>query len=367
MASIVSMLVSLSAICCCLSPCRAVLHSYIPAIQQNIGQRDALIATCFHLGFSHVEILSFLTLSHGIRLSLRHLKRILGNQGLFRQRNYSSPHEIISAVERELRESGSSIGYRLMHQRLRNDYGLVVDKETVRLILKTEDPEGVERRSRRRLKRRKYYAKGPNYIWHIDGYDKLKPFGFCIHGAIDGYSRRILWLEASVTNNDPSVIAEYYCDCIKQVGGAPRIVRADEGTENCNVAGIQCFLRRNGTDSFAGDKSFLYGRSLSNQRIEAWWSFLRKTDSDWWIKLFKDIRDAGIYCDFNPIHVECLKFCFMKLIQDELKHVAEHWNLHRIRPCRNSDSPAGRPDVLYFLPELEEAMDYSTPVPSDEI
>jgi len=114
-----------------------------------------------------------------------------------------------------------------MVQRLGNDYGLVVDKETVRFILKTLDPEGVERRSRQRLKCQKYYAKGPNYIWHIDGYDKLKPFRFCIHGTIDGYSRRILWLEASVTNNDPSVIAEYYCDCIKQVGGAPRIVRAD--------------------------------------------------------------------------------------------------------------------------------------------
>jgi hypothetical protein len=22
--------------------------------------------------------------------------------------------------------------------------------------------------------------KGPNYIWHIDNYDKLKPFGICI-------------------------------------------------------------------------------------------------------------------------------------------------------------------------------------------
>lgn len=57
----------------------------------------------------------------------------------------------------------------------------------------------------------------------------------------------------------------------------------------------------------------------------------------------------------------------MKLIQDELKRVAEHWNVHRIRPSINSDSPAGRPDVLYFLPELEETMDYSSPVPSDEM
>ena len=29
-------------------------------------------------------------------------------------------------------------------------------------------------------------------MWHIDGYDKLKPFDFAIHGAIDGYSRKIL-------------------------------------------------------------------------------------------------------------------------------------------------------------------------------
>lgn len=65
-----------------------------------------------------------------------------------------------------------------MVQRLRNDYGLVVDKETVHPILKTLDPEGVERRSSWRLKCRKYYAKGPDYIWHIDGFDKLKPFSF---------------------------------------------------------------------------------------------------------------------------------------------------------------------------------------------
>ena len=29
--------------------------------------------------------------------------------------------------------------------------------------------------------------KSPNYVWHADGMDKLKPFGFAIHGCIDGY------------------------------------------------------------------------------------------------------------------------------------------------------------------------------------
>lgn len=26
----------------------------------------------------------------------------------------------------------------------------------------------------------------PNFLWHIDGYDELKPYGFAIHGCIDG-------------------------------------------------------------------------------------------------------------------------------------------------------------------------------------
>lgn len=28
---------------------------------------------------------------------------------------------------------------------------------------------------------------GPNYVWHLDGYDKLKPYGFAIHACIDGF------------------------------------------------------------------------------------------------------------------------------------------------------------------------------------
>lgn len=31
-----------------------------------------------------------------------------------------------------------------------------------------------------------FVKKGPNYTWHLDGYDKLKPYGFCIHGCMDG-------------------------------------------------------------------------------------------------------------------------------------------------------------------------------------
>ena len=47
--------------------------------------------------------------------------------------------------------------------------------------------------------------------------------------------------------------------------GTPRILRCDLGTENCNVAFLQPFLRHNGTDCFAGEHSFRYGKSVSNQ------------------------------------------------------------------------------------------------------
>lgn len=55
-------------------------------------------------------------------------------------------------------------------------------------------------RSRRRLQRRVYHNKGPNYLWHLDAYDKLKPYGICIHGCIDGFSRHIMWLKAGTVN-----------------------------------------------------------------------------------------------------------------------------------------------------------------------
>ena len=32
----------------------------------------------------------------------------------------------------------------------------------------------------------------------MDGNDKLKPYGISIHGCIDGYSRKVLWLQVMI-------------------------------------------------------------------------------------------------------------------------------------------------------------------------
>jgi hypothetical protein len=273
--------------------------------------RNETIEKYFHLGFNQAEILAFLTCCHGVSLSLRQLKRVLAQRGLRKQKNISDLGLVISTIERELQGSGSNVGYRNMWQRLVNDHHLVVNKETVRHALRLIDPDGTARRLRHRLQRRQYVTKGPNFIWHIDGYDKLKPFGFCVHGCIDGYSRRILWLEVGLSNNNPAVIAKYFVDCVQ------------------SVAAIQRFFRDDSHDSFAGYKSFMYGRSVANQRIEAWWSQLRRKCAGWWINHFKDLRDSGVFCDANIIHTECLKCCYMPVLRNELQRAARHWNTHR--------------------------------------
>jgi len=84
--------------------------------------------------------------------------------------------------------------------------GLSVRMEDVRQILVHLDPEGVSLKRARSIRRRAYYAAGTNYIWHLDGYDKLKPVGLCISGCICGFSRRLTWLYVYYTNNDPRVI-----------------------------------------------------------------------------------------------------------------------------------------------------------------
>lgn len=346
-----------------------MLPNYIPVQTQTVMSRDELIETYFHLGLSGPEILSFLSQAHNIQLSLRQLRRILKSLGCKRRQYQSDVAQIINAIETEICSSGQIIGYRAMHQRLITYHGLTVKREVVRHALKILDPEGVEQRTNRRFRRRKYCAKGPNYLWHIDGYDKLKPFGFGVHGCIDGYSRRILWLEVSYSNNDPHIVVRYFLDYVKELGGTARIIRGDCGTENVLIEKYQRFFRRSSHDSFSGDKSFMYGRSTSNQRIESWWSILRRGCSEWWISFFKDMRDSGLFDDSNAIHRQCLRFCFMGVLQKELHKVATLWNTHRIRKNTNIESPAGRPDVNYFIQSGDslESQECLIPVSSDEV
>ena len=117
--------------------------------------------------------------------------------------------------------------------------------------------------------------------------DGIKPFGFFVHGAVDGFSRRILWLEVNFTNKNPRVIASNYLNVVQQLGGVPRRMRCDRGTENTIISTLQQFFRWYDDDHFAGSVSFIEGKSIGNQRIQAWWSKFREGGGGWWINLLK--------------------------------------------------------------------------------
>eukprot|EP00794_Sanderia_malayensis_P000953 gene953-269_t len=132
------------------------------------------------------------------------------------------------------------------------------------------------------------------------------------------------------------------------------------------MAGIQCFLRADDDDQFAGAKAHVYGSSTSSQRIECWWSSLMRTRLSWWINFFKDLKDQGSLLQNNILHEEALWFCFADIIQTELDFVRLNWNTHYIRRSRH-DTVAGKPDELYFLPEKLGATDQLHLVLHDKI
>ena len=236
---------------------------------------------------------------------------------------------------------GSCGGYRTIWHTLKLE-GFGVPRRVVAALLKEIDPEGTENRRRHRLKRRQYNNPGPNFAWHIDGYDKLKPYGFPIHGGIDGFSRKILWLKVTRSNNSPNNIASMFLDSVEEHAGCPVDLISDLGTENGTAASIQSFFR----DDIDAHR---YVPSPRNQRIEGWWSFFSKNRSIWWRNFFADMESQGELDLSDQLSKECIFYCFSQLLQDDLNHLVEHWNTHRIRKSGNRTS--GRPYSMYHIPE----------------
>lgn len=63
--------------------------------------------------------------------------------------------------------------------------------------------------------------------------------------------------------------------------------------------------------------------------------------------------------------IECVRYCFLPVITRDLNRVLQHWNEHRIRRSRNTECPSGKPDVLYFQPEIYQTRDFKMPLPDN--
>ena len=117
----------------------------------------------------------------------------------------------------------------------------------------------------------------------------MKRFGFVIRECIDGFSRKLIWLFVSTTNNDPLIAANFCLKAVKNLGRTPNTLRMDLGTQKVYCEELQVFFTKN-------SNSFLYTASTSNQGIEAFCSRNKKFNLSWWIDFSNLIKQKT----FNP-------------------------------------------------------------------
>ena len=175
----------------------------------NYDEND-FIEYYFKRGFRYESILVQLDIHHKIKMSLRTLKRRLKVLGLNKNHATASAAVIKQIIEREIEGPSMLRGYRSMWNKLRTTYNIIAPRDSVMEILREADPFRSNKRRSRNLEKHCNDSNGPSETWHVDGSDKLKPYWFPIHGCVDGFSRKIIWLKVCRTNNDPKIPASFY-------------------------------------------------------------------------------------------------------------------------------------------------------------
>lgn len=62
-----------------------------------------------------------------------------------------------------------------------------IQKERVRQSVRRVDGLGMAEHRRQNVTRDVYEVPRANHLWHLDGHHKLIPWGFVIHGCVDGF------------------------------------------------------------------------------------------------------------------------------------------------------------------------------------
>lgn len=180
-------------------------------------------------------------------------------------------------IQEELQKGvidGYGRGYLYTHFR---QQGHIIARDRLFQAYRTILPEQVDRRRRKMQQHRgEYIVPGPNFIWSIDGYDKLKPYGIQIYACIDAFSRYVIWIYVGISNATAISCLSQYLECLALVEQQPRFVRSDRGGETIMLADAHFQLQHNQQSDVRFEDCYLYGTSTANQRIEAWWNQMTK-------------------------------------------------------------------------------------------
>ncbi|XP_051974469.1 uncharacterized protein LOC127637440 [Xyrauchen texanus] len=166
--------------------------------------------------------------------------------------------------------------------------------------------------------RRTYSVPAPLSLVHIDTNHKLIRYNIVIFGAIDGFSRKIFYLDVA-GNNKAKIAFGFFMDGIEK-NGWPSRVRADQGVENVDIA--RCMFTVRGTCR----GSFIAGKSVHNQRVERLWRDVWTAVTSSYYNVLHSLEEEGLLDLSNAVHLFCVRYVFIPRIHTDLQHFIEMWN-----------------------------------------
>jgi len=134
-----------------------------------------------------------------------------------------SEHELDGVMQLLVRDFPRN-GVVMMWGQLRS-MNIFVSRQKVHDSLMRVSPLYVQQRRSSTISRRVYNVPAPNCLWHIDGLHCLIRWKIIIHGGIDGFSRRIIYLRAS-SNNRADTVLNLFQGTVMECGWPSR-VRSD--------------------------------------------------------------------------------------------------------------------------------------------
>lgn len=200
--------------------------------------------------------------------------------------------------------------------------GVRIPRQVLRESIHRVDHANVVARRHSVVRRRVYAVPHPNYIWHIDGHHKLIRWRFVIHGAVDGFSRTITYLQCANNNRAPTVL-DFFREGVSHFG-LPDSVRSDHGGENIGVWRYMIVTHNN------DHSCILTGSSVHNERIERMWRDVHRCVVSTFSDMFTSLEREDLLGPTNEVDLYCLHHIFFPLISKNLSEFKESWNNHSI-------------------------------------